>query len=322
MKKRISLIISLVLSICLVSGCATRKGRTAMEVAEKLVEAGSYTEAAEQCAIAIGNGVKDKKFTHMAEVLNLYNSALTLYESDKIDSARDKIAQIVDYSDLKMATDIEILKDRIGSYDRVKADLDDVKIRYNNKDYSGAYNKLSGIDYASLTENQRKEYDKLQGDLLGKPGVGGFGTYTDITDYSQYDNSLSPAYIAGAETGNVYFWNNADDNSSSGTLPNGTAVSTTGQKSNGRTLVKWNGRYGWITSKYLSSGYTSTDTNNWRIQGASAGNVYVWVNASGDEYYTTIPNGTIVYPTGVIRNNRAEISWRGGYAWITAEYVR
>ena len=82
-----------------------------MEVAEKLVEAGSYTEAAEQCAIAIGNGVKDKKFAHMAEVLNLYNSALTLYESDKIDSARDKIAQIVDYSDLKMATDIEILKD-------------------------------------------------------------------------------------------------------------------------------------------------------------------------------------------------------------------
>lgn len=329
--------IFIILTACALSGCVSRAGKTAMLTAKELVAAGSYSEAATQCAIAIGNGVTDKDFLHMYDVVNLYNAALAAYENGNTDEARSKISQIVDYSGLAMANDIERLKEKIKKADEVneatnKA-LEKIDDLYDDEDYAKAQEELLTLNEYDMTDEQKEQYRRLQ-EKLEKKSKPEELAITDqniapqasvpapAVDYSKYDNSLTAAYIMGAETGNVYFWYNASGNEHSTTLPNGTTLYATSQKSNGRTLVKWNGNYGWITSKYLNIGTMSTYTTHYHIEGASTGSVYVWKNAYDDEYYTTISNGTIVYPTGGFKCGRREIRWGDGYAWITAEYVR
>ncbi len=320
MKRKLCLIISLLLVIGAFSACATKEGKTAMSVAEQLIESGLYEEAAEQCAIAIGNGVKDEKFVHMADTLNAYNAALKLYQTDKIDGAKVKIAEIVDYSGLKFASEIESLKDKINSYDKVKASLDEIKELFDFGNYQKANELLSEIDEGSLTDGLKNTYVHLKNNVEEKFSV--FTIAPSDTDYSQYSNSLTLAYITGAETGNVYFWNDAVSGSYSAILSNGTSVYTTGQKSGGRTLICRDGIYGWVTSRYLSSNYTKSASSTAYIQGASTGSVYVWKNSTGNDYYDTISNGTKVKLTGRRKDNRTEIKWGNGYGWITDDYVR
>lgn len=318
------------LAVLAAAGCSTRDGKVAMNVAEELMESGSYEAAAEQCAIAIGNGVKDKDFIHMSDVLKAYNAALSFFESGDYEKAKEKISEITDYSELKMSGDIETLKDKI--YDAADGSktiddrLNEVKRLYDSGDFEGAQKKLYSLSETELNDNQRENYeafersiqDKLKGSGSAPSPVKHAG---ESYNYSQYDDSLYDAYIIGAETGNVYFWMSSSGDSYTTTLPNGTALHTTGHTSGGRTLVKYNGRYGWITSKYLSSRPEYNHGTGYCIDGAESGSVYVWKSAYGDAYYTTIPNGTSVSPTGDYENGRSEILWNGGCAWITSKYL-
>ncbi|MBR0366177.1 MAG: hypothetical protein IJH94_05190 [Clostridia bacterium] len=262
-----------------------------MLTTKELVAAGAYTEAATQCAIAIGNGVTDKDFIHMSDVVNLYNSALAAYEDDDIDNARLKILQIVDYSGLAMANDIERLKEKIEKAgednESINKTLEKISDLYDDGDYVKAQEEFLTLNEYDMTDEQKEQYRKLQEKLEERVRNGELSGPDQNTesavkapppaaDYSKYDNTLSAAYIMGAESGNVYFWHSASGNGYSTTLTNGTTVHATSQKSNGRTLVKWNGNYGWITSKYVNIGSMNTYTTHYHIEGASSGSVYVW----------------------------------------------
>lgn len=334
MKKTKIAALAAVSVLTVVSGCVNRDGLVAKNVAMELMENGSYSAAAEQCAIAIGNGVNDKEFVHISDVINAYNSALSEFESGNISGAAEKISDIHEYSDLAMAKDIEELKEKIDDANSFSISVDDtlneVKRLYDSGDYKAAQKKLYSISEADMDANQQKNFDTFEINIENKlnaenntssaPTVKHAGS---SYNYSAYDNSLSQAYVSGAETGSVYFWVASSGDSYTATLSNGTSIYTTGHSSGGRTLVKWNGSYGWITSRYISSGYSRYSYNSvdHYIRGASTGSVYVWKSAYGDAYYTTITNGTYVTPTGYSSNGRSEIYWGNGYAWITSAYL-
>ncbi|MBQ3427754.1 MAG: hypothetical protein IJH37_11535 [Clostridia bacterium] len=328
--KRITAITLVALILVILSGCASHDGKVAKSVAEELMESGHYEDAEKQCAIAVGNGVTDKDFVHMYDILKAYNSALDLYNSGDTEKAQSKLAEISDYSDYKIASDIDKLKDSINdaleNSEKIDNSLDEIEDLYNNEKYDIAHEKMLELDEYNMSDDQKSRYDTLQEKINNKStqhvnSVPSPAHSQPNINYSQYDSSLSKAYIMGAESGYVYFWDGPTGNAQSTAIPNGTTIYTTSQRSNGRTLVKWNGRYGWVTSKYVNIGDASTYTSQYHIQGASSGSVYVWKYSYGDEHYTTISNGTAVSPTGKIDNGRVQIHWGNGYAWITAEYV-
>ncbi|MGN0181335.1 MAG: hypothetical protein ACI4DP_02820 [Candidatus Ornithomonoglobus sp.] len=334
MKKKIILAIASAAVLAVISGCTNRDGLVAKNVAIELMENGSYSAAAEQCAIAIGNGVKDKDFIHISDVINAYNDALSAFEDGDISEASEKISEIHDYSDLAMADDIEDLKEKIedegDNSETINDRLNEVKQLYDRGDYKAAQKKLYSISEDDMDANQRKNYDTFEINIENKLNAENSTSSSSSTvqhagsayNYSAYDNSLSTAYVSGAETGSVYFWTSSSGDSYTTTLTNGTTIYTTGHSSGGRTLVKWNGSYGWITSRYISSSYRrSYKAIDHYISGASSGSVYVWKSAYGDEYYTTITNGTSVTPTGNYSNGRSQIYWGNGYAWITSAYL-
>ena len=202
--------------------------------------------------------------------------------------------------------------------------LNEVKRLYDNGDYKGAQKKLYSINEEDMNENQWENYRVFEANIDSM--LNGNNAPSDVYhagntyDYSAYDNSLSVAYVSGAETGNVYFWTASSGDAYTAIISNGTLIYTTGHTSNGRTLVKYNGNYGWITSRYI--GYSSNySRSGYYIGNASSGSVYVWKSAYGDAYYTTIKNGTSVTPTGNFQNGRTQIYWGNGYAWITSGYV-
>ncbi len=207
----------------------------------------------------------------------------------------------------------------------INEQLNEVKRLYDSGDYKSAQKKLYSINEEDMNDSQKDNYRTFEMNIESKLSAGddtGSVKHAGTAkDYSNYDNSLSKAYIIGAESGNVYFWNDSSGEGYTATIPNGTTVYTTGKTANGRTLIKWNGDYGWVTSKFLNIGSIDTYSSSYHIQGASSGSVYVWKYPDGDEYYATISNGTKVNPTGIVRNNRAQIYWGNGYAWITLEYI-
>ena len=325
--KSITVIALFALILAILSGCVSNDGKVAMSVAKELMETGSYEEAAKQCAIAVGNGVTDKEFIHMYDILKSYNAALAYYKSGDLEKAQEKISEITDYSDFKIASDIEKLKDNIKNEANKSADIDKVLEQVQDlcdiDKYDTAQEKMLELDEYKMTDGQKSKYRELQERINSRSKQYKTEETSGAADvnYSQYDSTLSKAYIMGADTGNVYLWNSSTGNGHSTTIPNGTTVYATTQKSNGRTLVKWNGKYGWITSKYLNIGDVSTYTSQYHIEGASSGSVYVWKYPHGDEYYATISNGTVVYPTGEIINGRVRIRWGNGYGWVTNKYV-
>ncbi len=325
--KSITTIVLLTMILAVLSGCVSKDGKVAMSVAKELMETGSYEDAAKQCAIAVGNGVTDKEFVHMYEILKSYNAALDFYKSGDLEKAQEKISEISDYSGFKIASDIEKLKDNIKNETNNSANIDKVLEKVEDlcdiDKYDTAQEKMLELDEYKMTDEQKSKYRELQEKINSKSKQSkteGASASSDV-NYSQYDSTLSKAYIMGADTGNVYLWNSSTGNGHSTTIPNGTTLYVTTQKSNGRTLVKWNGKYGWITSKYVNMGDVSTYTSQYHIEGASSGSVYVWKYPHGDEYYATISNGTVVYPTGEIINGRVRIRWGNGYGWVTDEYV-
>lgn len=202
--------------------------------------------------------------------------------------------------------------------------LNEVKALYDSGDYKGAQKKLYSINEEDMNADQRNNYNTFEINIESKLNAENNTSSPvkhagNVNNYSAYDNSLSTAYISGAESGSVYFWTASSGDTYSTILTNGTVIYTTGHSSGERTLVKWNGTYGWITTKYISSSYKRSGHY---ISGASTGSVYVWDSAYGDTYYTTIPNGTAITPTGYYVNGRTEIFWGDGYAWITSSYVR
>ncbi|MDD6564477.1 MAG: zinc ribbon domain-containing protein [Clostridiales bacterium] len=202
--------------------------------------------------------------------------------------------------------------------------LNEVKRLYDNGDYKGAQKKLYSINEEDMNDNQRGNYRVFEANIDSRLNENNTSSNVyhagNAYDYSAYDNSLSVAYVSGAETGNVYFWTASAGDAYTTIISNGTLIYTTGHTSNGRTLVKYNGNYGWITSRYV--GYSNNYSRSTHYIGnASLGSVYVWKSAYGDAYYTTIKNGTSVTPTGNYQNGRTQIYWGSGYAWITSGYV-
>lgn len=206
--------------------------------------------------------------------------------------------------------------------------LNEVKELYDSGDYKGAQKKLYSINEEDMNEEQRGNYNVFEANIDSKLNSSGAEESQikhagNVNNYSIYDDRLSPAYINGAKTGNVYFWVASTGDGYTATIPNGTLVYNTLHSSDGRTLVKWNGSYGWITSQYVSSDNTPRyySPSGYYINGAASGNVYVWSSMYGSTYYATLPNGTEILPTGRYGNGRTEIYWGRGRAWITSDYV-
>ena len=345
---KLHIICSVILAMSLLSGCVSSAGKKAANNAMELMASGAYTEAARQCAVAIGEGIDDEKFIRMSDVINTYNLAMSSYEDGRINDAYDRIDHIANYSDFAIAPDVERLKDKIKKakedYDAIDKELEKINNLFDTENYAKAKEEMLNLDELNMTDEQKAKYRTLQSKIDSKSGkileeerakeeaAKNNNTWTATqnapsSQTSSYNNySLSSAYIMGAESGNVYFWNNSSGQGYSSTLPNRTEVYTTNHSENGRTLVKWNGRYGWITSKYVYNGNIRASSNQssggYHIAGASSGNVYVWKSMYGNEYYATISNGTSVQPTGSRGNGRVEIRWGSGYAWITEDYVR
>lgn len=198
--------------------------------------------------------------------------------------------------------------------------LNEVKMLYDSGDYKAAQKKLYSINEDDLNALQRENYKEFEAKIDDK--LNSDGTVSHAHRTSNYE--LSIAYVSGAETGNVYFWTDSSGDSYSSVLSNGNMIYSTRHTLGGRTLVKYNGSYGWITSRYISYSNRNLDPSEYgyHIGGASSGRVYVWNTAYSSTYITTIPNGTSVVPTGYSKNGRTEIVWNDGYAWITSEYVR
>lgn len=210
---------------------------------------------------------------------------------------------------------------------QINEQLNKVKKLYDNGKYQEALKELYSIDEEKMNASQRDNYTVFETNIEKKLNTTNNTESTGITDngtendYSRYDSNLSEAYIMGAESGNVYFWSSSSGKDYNGTIPNGTIIYTTGKTSNSRTLIKWEGKYGWVTSKYVNVGNIDTYTSSYHIQGAESGNVYVWKYAYGDDYYAIISNGTIIVPTGNIENGRVQILWGDNYAWVTMDYI-
>ena len=214
-----------------------------------------------------------------------------------------------------------------GQIESVQQTIDEklyeARRRYDDGDYTGARNKLYSIDVDDMNDDQKSEYNALKADIDNQLNGDSDTVYHagDTPDYSSYENSLTVAYVSGAETGNVYFWVASSGDSYTTIISNGTMIYTTGHTSNGRTLVKCNGKYGWLTSKYISYSNNSYQPGYY-VGGAETGSVYVWEASYGNSYITTIPNGTSISPTGYYENGRTEIRWGNRYAWVTSKYVR
>jgi hypothetical protein len=237
-----------------------------------------------------------------------------LFITENMNKSNDDASQMVS----------EITDDTDDVSRLIDEQLNEVKRLYDNGDYKGAQKKLYSINEENMNDNQRGNYRVFEANIDSRLNENNTSSNVyhagNTYDYSAYDNRLSVAYVSGAETGNVYFWTASSGDGYTTIISNGTLIYTTGHTSNGRTLVKYNGNYGWITSRYI--GYSSNySRSTYYIGNASSGSVYVWKSAYGDAYYTTIKNGTSVTPTGNYQNGRTQIYWGNGYAWITSGYV-
>lgn len=134
-------------------------------------------------------------------------------------------------------------------------------------------------------------------------------------------------YVSGASTGAVYLRVSPASSENYGIISNGTAVQTIGWQrgwdGNGYTQVIYNGKTGWITSKYLTvyNGYTSYYTTG-IITGADTGRVYLWAYSSGNTTISTVPNGAYIsYKPASYSNGRVYGNYNGTYGWFTYKYV-
>ena len=138
-------------------------------------------------------------------------------------------------------------------------------------------------------------------------------------------------YVSGAETGSVYLRKWAASNDYYMTLSNGTRVNTIGWARGwdgvGYTQVQYGGYTGWITSRYLSYGYTSSTPsyyNNGVISGAELGAVWLRVSPASNSYYTTIYNGSAVRILGWQQGwdgvGYTKVQYGGYTGWVTSRY--
>ena len=140
--------------------------------------------------------------------------------------------------------------------------------------------------------------------------------------------SAETMYVSGAETGRVYFRVSPGSVQYYALLNNGTPVNSIGRilGSDGvyYNQVVYNGKVGWITSRYLSySYYTPPVYSLARVSGVNYG-VYVWSSAWGSSYVAEALLGEAIYVNWSTLTNGRVYGFRtnGTYGWFTAKYLR
>ena len=132
-------------------------------------------------------------------------------------------------------------------------------------------------------------------------------------------------YVSGAETGAVYLRTAQASSSYIAILNNGTMVESIGwargYDGQGYNQVRVNGMSGWITSRYLSYGYSAWGYTYSFVYGVQY-SIYLWSDAYSGYYYGTIPVGSGLYVDyGSYTNGRYRAYYGGTYGWVTANYV-
>ena len=137
--------------------------------------------------------------------------------------------------------------------------------------------------------------------------------------------SAETMYVSGAETGRVYFRVNPGSTQYYALLNNGTAVNSIGRYLGSDGIyynqVVYNGKVGWITSRYLSY-YAPSVYSLARVSGVNYG-IYVWSSAWSSSYVSEALLGELVYVNWRTLTNGRVYGYRtnGTYGWFTAKYL-
>jgi uncharacterized protein YraI len=111
-------------------------------------------------------------------------------------------------------------------------------------------------------------------------------------------------------------------------MRSGSAVTLTGQSSNGFVSVDYNGSSGWAYADYLGSGGGGGDDSGSNATDSATGTAYTTTSVNlrsgaGTSYsvITVVPSGAAVSLTGSTANNFVSVSYGGSNGWLYADYV-
>ncbi|WP_460811080.1 SH3 domain-containing protein [Microlunatus endophyticus] len=113
-------------------------------------------------------------------------------------------------------------------------------------------------------------------------------------------------------------------------VPTGTKLSITGKVSNGKAQVIYNGAAEWVTAQYLSTTLPKQDDDAPsgptlpKIIGTRYATTELIIrNHSTADYkaYGSVPAGTELSITGVYKNQKAQIVYKGAVRWVTDDYL-
>ena len=108
-------------------------------------------------------------------------------------------------------------------------------------------------------------------------------------------------------------------------LAKGTRVDLTGKTNGGYSQIVYGGANGWVSTGYLSgSGSTSTASKPPKTSKGIATAALLVRSSPSSKYKVirTVPKGTKLDLTGVVKNNRAQIVDRKVLRWVNNTYVR
>lgn len=113
-------------------------------------------------------------------------------------------------------------------------------------------------------------------------------------------------------------------------MRSGSAVTLTGQSSNGFVSVDYNGTSGWAYESYLSSsgGGSSSSGSDSGATSSATGTAYTTTgvnlrSGAGTSYsiITVVPTGAAVTLRGSTANNFVSVTYNGSNGWLYADYV-
>ena len=118
-----------------------------------------------------------------------------------------------------------------------------------------------------------------------------------------------------------------------GEIPKGAKVTITGVQQDGRAQIVWGKGVAWVTAKYLKTsassagtgaGSTAPSTRLPKITGSRYATTALMIRTTPEAKFANlgdVPRGTKLPITGVSKNGRAQIVYKGAVRWVTGQYL-
>lgn len=115
------------------------------------------------------------------------------------------------------------------------------------------------------------------------------------------------------------------DSSLLGAIPEGSEVTLTGRISGEYAQIIWKDAKRWVATSYLTENAPSKEKADLpKIVGKGTAIARLMIRTTSDSSFTslgTVPYGTVLDRTGVVKNERAQVIWQGTVRWVNNNYL-